>query len=512
MVRTLSTLLLCLFPWISGAQVFDWTDQPFLSSSDYAVPATCGTITFNPSTLNPWAWYKADSFTNTGNGLQVGGAGTNWIDSSGNGRNAVEVSLAGDPIYTTNVFNSGGPGLLFGPVGTRNSRLSIPIGFQIAQSNSFTVVAFARHPTGVSLYPTLGITNFNLNNDFVGVGTDYPRTRTSTSNDLLGDEDSQPGNTYTQNKMRVWRRNGGVVDWWFDLFSYNQSVASGAGSAISLGWINAIATVGSSVTYGNMYLGELMLFTNYVSNSDLTNLYTRYFVPKYCAPPDGMQGTNSLWFKADSLTNITDNTAIPYYADQSPSLNNLRQTTNAYQPTYRTSIYNGLPTARFSGLTGSTNFLVTDVPIASGSGGGWTVMMVGVPKGENAVWIGHTNSAAPITTRTRQFMPPPIGGTTYRINTFLGGNASSDTLSTATNSIICLTATRTSFFENAAVYRNIGPGGVLDWQVNCLGLSVVAAERFNGDICEVLVWKCTLSTGQVRYIYNYYLKPKWGLP
>lgn len=229
--------------------------------------------TFDPLTLGPWAWYKADSF-NVPNNAGVGGSGTNWVDQSGNGRNATEVVQANDPIYLAN-YTNGQPVIQFGPVGTRNSRLTIPT-FLVAKSNNVTIVAVASKIISDSGY-ILGIASPFLNVDNYSITSGGIAARTRTSNDLNFTDGATQSGIW---KMRVWRRTG---DTWLcrtNTGNLNSLVNADSSESVTVGQLGAV-TGSPSVVYSGFYLGELLIFDKALTDAECDNLYNGYLKPKW---------------------------------------------------------------------------------------------------------------------------------------------------------------------------------------------------------------------------------------
>lgn len=60
-----------------------------------------GGASFDPSSLSPSAWWKADAIT----GLTDGQVVTTWLDSSGNSKDVTQATVANKPLYKTAIVN-----------------------------------------------------------------------------------------------------------------------------------------------------------------------------------------------------------------------------------------------------------------------------------------------------------------------------------------------------------------------------------------------------------------------
>jgi len=102
--------------------------------------ASGGGGAFNPLSLSPTAWYKADALV-----LSNDDAVASWADSSGNGNTLTQASGVNRPIYKTNIKNSL-PAVLFGA-----SQYMDSAAFGVALAQPGTVIIAAKAPAEVTV-------------------------------------------------------------------------------------------------------------------------------------------------------------------------------------------------------------------------------------------------------------------------------------------------------------------------------------------------------------------------
>ena len=101
-----------------------FNDQALLAA---IAPVAGGGGAALPVTAGLYAWFKADEITGKTNGQEV----SQWLDSSGNGRDSLTSSAGACPVYTTNKQH-GLPGLDFDGSNDRVDLSSISLSFPLS--------------------------------------------------------------------------------------------------------------------------------------------------------------------------------------------------------------------------------------------------------------------------------------------------------------------------------------------------------------------------------------------
>lgn len=245
-----------------------------------------GHITFDPSTLSPWAWFKADALPVVADGTPV----TLWPDSSGNGRDAAQDLTRGSPPeYWQNILGAGTlPALKYGPVGSLNAALKLNTVFSIAGNSSFTVIAIWWNFTE-SVQPLFGEV-FPNGNACVWASTSQNPSkglacRTDASNDLNSPQFTTAlgGDAYMtahrRDSQTVYFREGNV-----SRGSITENGSNGVSGAIRGSLLGANQSSSINVNHMNGYLAEVLLFTTFLTDAQVDAIFTRYAQPKWCLP------------------------------------------------------------------------------------------------------------------------------------------------------------------------------------------------------------------------------------
>lgn len=220
-----------------------------------------------------------------------------------------------------------------------------------------------------------------------------------------------------------------------------------------------------------------------------------------------------LWLKADAITGLVNGDPIATWADSSGNGYDATQATTAHKPSYRTSVINGLPVARFDGvddrLENTTNSLVA-------GGAARTVFVVGDGP---AAGVTGTLFTFRRTTKIHTLQLYTDGGTS---SIYSDGVAVNETISDAESAKF-----RSPF---VASFRYTGSSTVALWlngvAITVSGGDVVAEDGAAGytvgyredaisqgwkeDIAEVIVYDSALSAGD-RQLVQTYLGAKYGV-
>ena len=237
----------------------------------------CGPMPFDPASLTPWAWWKADSFPVMADNTAVGGPGLVWEDQSGNGRHATTGQP--QPLYRAPGAVFTGPGLPSIQCGIGdNGSFEIPT---FTTPGNFTLVfLYKSAPTGVL-------------NVFLGTEVPFPRVAdvvyaeggsykkdgefcgsTASPSDACEDGGSFSGNA----NVAIFRRIGNTLTFFNNGMNLGSVSDACFHTFTRLG--GYVAGVQNHPLNGNF--GEVFLFDTGVSDSDLLSLVEGYLRPKWC--------------------------------------------------------------------------------------------------------------------------------------------------------------------------------------------------------------------------------------
>ncbi len=216
-----------------------------------------------------------------------------------------------------------------------------------------------------------------------------------------------------------------------------------------------------------------------------------------------------LWLKANvglfqdvagTIPAVADADPVGLWKDQSGSVNNLSQSTDANRPTLKLAIQNGNAVIRFDAVNDFLSF--TGITLS----GNFSIFVVCKQTGDNGIFGKGPASSAP------QFRIGPSSANKLNTNDGTNDNLSS-TLGTAQGSWSILelvdTATVMAYYQGGTAY---GTGTFLAGQIiNELGCLSGSSNLFNGDMGEVIVYPTALSAAN-RILVEVYLKARWGTP
>jgi hypothetical protein len=218
-------------------------------------------------------------------------------------------------------------------------------------------------------------------------------------------------------------------------------------------------------------------------------------------------GGLKLWLKADALA-LADGTAVSSWTDSSGLGNNATQGTGANQPIFKTSILNSLPIIRFDGtnsflthaLSVSADCTIFLVMKRTGGPNTYQVPFVAIPPSTSyhPIVVAHGTAGT------------DLWGTNNGASTEVYGSAATTfkvfTMRLASNVV--------SLFGNGAT-ENAGTSLVGYYSGDAtdrrfVGSTSGAANRFGGDIAEIIVYDSALSTTNQQNVERY-LGQRWGI-
>jgi len=227
-------------------------------------PTDFGTMAF---------WFKSDSFpTSTPDLTPVGAAGTEWIDSSGNGFTASQAVAAARPTYRTNQFNRF-PAISFDGGDFLNMALTQTIP---AASNFSLAYVYAANNAVTDAFVLGNGGNTQLRNNRAG------GDQMSIFQDAGAEAVSSAGATRIQTDLRVLIHSGTVAAGTRTYDFYEGKLTYGtAGHAAAAFTINRIS--GNVAAGFNLVgrLGEICLWTSALSSAQVLDLAQHYFRPKW---------------------------------------------------------------------------------------------------------------------------------------------------------------------------------------------------------------------------------------
>ena len=154
---------------VAGGNVALGTGGPFGYSADFTAGyVSAASANFDPSSLSPTLWLKADTI----GGLSDGGAIGTWADQSGNGRDFTQNTAGAKPTYKTGILNGlpvvrfdGTTDYMTGPalsqVVTTSAHTIFTVFVKNAAGNSFVQVLPARRAGRVSAFISLPARHFD---------------------------------------------------------------------------------------------------------------------------------------------------------------------------------------------------------------------------------------------------------------------------------------------------------------------------------------------------------------
>ena len=244
---------------------------------------------------------------------------------------------------------------------------------------------------------------------------------------------------------------------------------------------------------------------------DVTTIQPQEFSPANIA---GLQ----LWFKADALPAIADNTPIAIWPDSSANHLDAAQINANARPTYKSAILNGKAVVHFNGTQymatpGTANILSghgTLIAVYTSSSPYSVSFVAGFPHSATnatwqAPWVGFEIGTS--TNQGRFWLN--ITGTDRE---FSAGTLPSNTFHT--QSLNFDGTTRNGYINGVSVYSDATANGAITYEGSppfMLGMrsAISIGEFLNGDIAEVLYYSSALSLSDLQKVENY-LKTKYA--
>jgi len=235
--------------------------MPFLINPFWATPS------FGPASFGGLSgWWKADSFS-LSDGTAIGGTGVEWIDQSGNGNDLVQSTALLRPTYRTNQFGS------MPAIELPGIQYLLPSS-SINLSGDFCALVVCKQTLSddgiLAGHDTLN-RQMRLNRSLGNVCSYY-----AGGSELI----SSGYGTQDDLKMYAFRRSGGTVS-----FRENKT-ARGTGADANAYLITQIfissGAGGTNALAG--LVGELVIYTAHLSDSDIDNLYDNYLASRWGLP------------------------------------------------------------------------------------------------------------------------------------------------------------------------------------------------------------------------------------
>lgn len=455
--------------------------------------AAAGSSSDDPSNYSPAGWWKADSLS-LSDGTAVGGTGNEWPDSSGGGRLASQASSGSQPIFRTNVFGS---------LPTIQFNGNHVLGFtELDLTSDFTVMAWGRglsNQLGVGGGQVIWLGgNVTNNDDFKCYGLNGTDADTVTRARLDVATTAKVSNTMTKRvyngKLVTMGRNGS------NFFAYENATDITPGTpTISTATVKFTLLGGTSgVNSMQAELAEVVVFPSALTAANIASLYNYYFKTKWDLPatsalPNTITGLQ-LWLKADAIVGLSDGDPIGTWSDFSGNGNDATQASGSLKPTYKTSIINGLPVARFDS---SDDAMATALSISGAPATYFLVYSANTLGGGKRVIQGSNN-----------WLIGPYSGVYNYYNGGFASNAVSAIVNQFVVETIRATGGATDHWTNG-VLRNSGGAGGFPGTIG-LGASGASGERSDSDVAEIIIYNTSLSETDRKKV-EAYLAQKYSL-
>jgi len=224
------------------------------------------------------------------------------------------------------------------------------------------------------------------------------------------------------------------------------------------------------------------------------------------------------WYKADTgvfqdtggtTPATTTGQSVALWQDQSGQGNHVLQATSANQPTYATGALNGLPSVNF--VNANQQFLTTSGNATLGiTTGNWWIVLVYITSG---IWITRSSILSIGTYHPAIYIPSETGTRCVDYCPAGTDNDFADILSLNTAYLTEVTSTAGTVTAYHAV---VGTAPAADAHTFAVGASitnaplnvgteshVASAHSFNGQICEVLIYKTALNSTNQASLESY---------
>ena len=209
--------------------------------------------------------------------------------------------------------------------------------------------------------------------------------------------------------------------------------------------------------------------------------------------PQSISGLE-LWLRADAITGLSDDDLVDVWSDSSGNGNDATQT-GANRPTYKTGIVNGMPVVRFDGSANYLDFTSLDLQPAT-----VFVVVKYEPPATNAPFLGND-------TNNEYF--GYYNNTIYYYSTIANLNVANPT--PATFQIITGHAQPSGSNSSIRIDGSSVVSGDYNWGASTFAfVGKRNAERFKGDIADILIYSTNLSSTDIDTIENY-LSSKYNI-
>lgn len=256
-----------------------------VASSDLSDPQFLARLIPSASSVTPNSfsgiaiWWKADSYSVTNN-APLGGTGYEWIDQTGHGFDAYNPTAEFQPVFKTSVFGSM-PAVALNLSGSGLQNF-VFTNLVLGVNQDYTVVGVMKMLNLDSLLLGNTTSNFQIRNRASAATSQissYAGASDAVSAIYSSSGSSPTGPTNAH--MYIWRRTGDDSSQFrFDNTAITGTLTNGTGQTITwnrIGYVSYVQTF-----YG--YLGEVIVYTNFLSNTDCDSLYNNYLKPRWGLP------------------------------------------------------------------------------------------------------------------------------------------------------------------------------------------------------------------------------------
>lgn len=225
--------------------------------------------------------------------------------------------------------------------------------------------------------------------------------------------------------------------------------------------------------------------------------------------PDDIAGLH-LWLKADSLS-LNDGDAIATWTDSSGNGNDGTQATGSRQPTFKKSIVNGMPVVR---CDGGDSLVIANT--ASHDLATYSIFVVAKRTSGTGLIMGKSTTSF-TDARRRKFNVSFSSNTNFRFGSGADGVQIDETITSSLDfnmvGVIARADNDHDMIDNGVTTNSTTTLG--DSSFNTTTLNVCsgfgqAAENFNGDIAEIVMFRLPISAVESLGVQNY-LAVKYNL-
>ncbi len=237
------------------------------------------------------------------------------------------------------------------------------------------------------------------------------------------------------------------------------------------------------------------------------------------------QPQNSLWLKADGLSNLNDGDKVSVWPDNSGNGNNALQADINKQPDFRQNIFNGMPVLRFDGSGANTGdrLIIKDADNLDNSGGISIICVIkptnidGIPRAllsKRAAY--NVNDSYNQFFYTSNLLYNDIAGPANRFNSHFAFSNDSLYIMELFFDGSKLVSERSSFYYSgdfdavSPANTTTIPNNASDLYLGKLG-GAADSSTLGGDYAELIIYRAALLTAQ-RIIVENYLSSKYDIP